>query len=82
VTVQWEEVDGEVIAVDRRNSRYLGANRTATVLWRLLVGGATLPELAGALTNRWGIDEALATRDAEALVRSLQTAGLIVTETR
>ena len=76
--VQWREVDGEVVAVDLRNSRYMAANASATGLWPLLARGTTLPELSAALVQRWSLTEEVARRDAEQLVTWLGETGLLL----
>ena len=73
----WREIDGELVAVDLGASAYLGANPSGTLLWRLLVDGATLDELAGALVERFGIDSERAHTDADAFVGSLAARGLL-----
>jgi hypothetical protein len=78
--VQWREVQGEVIAVDLRNSRYLSVNRSGALLWPLLWRGTTITELARVLMDRWSLDEPVAHRDADRLVGWLHDAGLLVTE--
>jgi hypothetical protein len=77
--VSWREVQGEVIAVDSHNARYLGTNESAALLWPMLARGTTVDELAGALTERWTLPAQRAHADAEALVRWLGDAGLLLT---
>lgn len=76
--VRWREVDGEIVAVDLRNSRYMAANPSATALWPLLDRGTTLHELSVALSDRWSLPEEIARRDAERLVAWLREAGLLL----
>ena len=76
--VQWREVDGEVVAVDLRNSLYMAANASATVLWPLLARGTTLSELTASLVQRWSLAEEVARRDAEQLVAWLRDMGLLL----
>jgi len=39
--IDWREIDGEVVVLDRRERRYLAVHRSATVLWPALVEGTT-----------------------------------------
>jgi hypothetical protein len=69
-----------VIAVHLRNSRYLTVNPSAALLWPLLYRGTTVAELAGALIDRWGLEEHRAWADADGLVTCLRRAGLLIIE--
>lgn len=76
--VEAREVDGELVIYDLARRRYLGGNRTAARLWPLLLEGADLDTLTGALESEYGIDSGTARRDAEAFVSSLRTHGLLM----
>ena len=67
----WRSVESEIVVLDQRDSTYLAVNRTGSVLWPLLAEGATRPELAAALVERFGIDEARAATDVDAFVEFL-----------
>jgi hypothetical protein len=73
----WREIEGELVAVDVDASAYLGANASGTLLWQLLAEGATLPRLAEALVERFGIEPDRAQADAEAFVGQLTARGLL-----
>lgn len=73
----WREIEGELVAVDVDASAYLGANPSGTLLWQLLAEGATLPRLAEALVERFGIEPERAQADAEAFVGQLAARGLL-----
>lgn len=64
----WRSVESEIVVLDQRDSTYLAVNRTGSVLWPLLVEGATRAQLAAALVDRFGIDEARAATDVDAFV--------------
>jgi hypothetical protein len=78
--LHWREIKGELLVVDVRNSRYLSVNRTGAVLWPLLARGATQPELADALCERWPVERAQAERDARGLVGWLEDQRLLLAE--
>ncbi|MGO9900478.1 MAG: PqqD family peptide modification chaperone [Solirubrobacteraceae bacterium] len=75
--VMWREVDGEVLALVLDHSEYVAANRSATALWRMLEHGATSRALAGALSQRWGLDPDRALVDAQGFVGELDQQGLL-----
>lgn len=59
----WSEVDGEVIVLDTATATYHSVQGAGLVLWPMLVEGTTPAALAGALRDRFGIDERSATTD-------------------
>ncbi len=75
--VDWKRVDGEIVALDLVQSRYLAVNATGTALWGSLAEGATREELAGLLVAAHGIAPSRAREDADAFVAWLQTEGLL-----
>ena len=64
-TLEWREIDGELVALQAESSLYLAANPAATVLWKRLDAGATRDQLCEALVDAYGIDAELARRDVE-----------------
>ena len=78
--LEWRTVDGEVILLDVRTSRYFAANRTAAALWPVLVKGATRDELAAQVAVRYDISAGQATADVDALVAQLTEQGLLEPE--
>lgn len=76
-TVEWREVEGEIVALDLDSSEYLAVNRTGTVIWPLLVEGTTREELATQLADRYRVDRASAERDVDAFVDTLTERGLL-----
>ena len=75
--LHWREVDGEVIALEARNSTYIAANGAGTVLWRALVQGSTRDGLADELVRVYGIDRERALADADGFVGVLSEQGLL-----
>jgi Coenzyme PQQ synthesis protein D (PqqD) len=75
--LHWREVDDEIVALEARGATYLAANRSGTLLWRMLARGATSNELAAALVDAYGIDPAAAAADADRFVEQVREAGLL-----
>lgn len=75
--VAWREFGGEGILLDLRSSRYLSANASATLLWRLLDSGTTQAELEAALVAEFAIDERRARDDVERFLTSCRERDLL-----
>jgi hypothetical protein len=69
--VHWREIDGEVIALETRASRYVATNGAGTVLWRALLAGSTREGLADELVREYGIDRERALADADRFLDTL-----------
>jgi hypothetical protein len=76
-SVEWREVEGEVIAVDVRTSEYLAINPTGAVLWRVLEVGATRGELAERLVASFDVEPDVAARDVGEFLAVLEERGLL-----
>jgi hypothetical protein len=76
-SVEWREVEGEVIAVDVRTSEYLAINPTGAVLWRTLQGGATRSGLAERLVATFDVEPDAAARDVGEFLAVLEARGLL-----
>ena len=63
--VRWQEVEGELVAVDLRESLYFGSNASGLLLWRALAEGASREELVARLTDAWAISEERAGADVD-----------------
>ncbi len=75
--VTWRDVDGEVVALDLEASTYFSANTTGSLLWPLLVRGATRTELTDALTGSYEVAPERAASDVEAYIASLDALGVL-----
>jgi hypothetical protein len=75
--VDWREVDGELIALERSAAVYLAGNESATILWRALSRGTTDAALADLLVERYGISEEVASADVERFLAGLRSRGLL-----
>jgi hypothetical protein len=75
--IHWREIDGEIIALEARGSRYVAANGAGAVLWRALIGGTTREGLADELVRAYGIDRERALADAGRFVDALAEQDLL-----
>jgi hypothetical protein len=75
--VDWREVDGELIALERSEAVYLAGNESATILWRALAGGTTDAALADLLVAKYGISQDVARADVEQFLAGLRSRGLL-----
>jgi hypothetical protein len=78
--LDWREVEGDVVVLDLRESRYLAINRTGQVLWSALAEGATRDELTERLVEAFGIDRAQAAADVDAFTSELESRDLLLHE--
>jgi hypothetical protein len=69
--VEWRELDGEIVALDRQRSEYLAVNRTGAAVWPLLAQGASREELVERMTERFDVEGETAERDLQAFLDSL-----------
>jgi hypothetical protein len=53
--LEWREVEGEIVALDLRTSRYLAVNRSGARLWSILATGATREQLVARLVEIYGV---------------------------
>lgn len=75
--LEWREVEGEIVALDLRESTYLSVNKTGTALWPHLTAGASRDELVAVLASRYGVDTEAAARDVDAFLHTLEEKGLL-----
>ena len=76
-SVEWRELEQEVVAVDTRRSIYMAMNRSGAILWPALLEGTTLDELVDRLSESYGLDRDAAQRDVDAFVRALDEQDLL-----
>jgi hypothetical protein len=72
-----ETVAGETVLLDPVGDRYLRLNATGAALWNLLAEPRAPEELARALADRHGVDEAIAARDAGIFLDALRVRDLV-----
>ncbi len=75
--LHWREIDGEIIALESRASRYVATNGAGTVLWRALLAGTTRDGLADELVREYGIDRQRAVADADRFLDTLTELDLL-----
>ena len=75
VDVHWREIDGEVVGLEARQSTYLAANQSGSLLWRELAAGTTREQLAGELVRAYGIEPDRAAADVERFLDALDGPG-------
>ena len=75
--IDWREIDGEVVILDRREGRYLAVNPSGTVLWPALVEGASEDSLVDRLAGRYSIDRDRARADVREFLDWLTGQGLL-----
>jgi hypothetical protein len=73
----WQEIDGELVILDLKNSVYLTTNAAGAVIAKLLTEERTVDELSGALVATFGIENDIARRDTEAFVKQLKDKRLL-----
>ena len=78
--LDWREVEGELVALDLRESRYLAINHTGQVLWAALAEGSTEDGLIERLIEAFGIEPGQAAADVAAFATELDSRGLLVSE--
>jgi Coenzyme PQQ synthesis protein D (PqqD) len=78
--VHWQEIDGELIALEARASTYLAANEPGTLLWRALATGSTRSALAAKLVEHYGIEFDRALADTDAFIAQVAAHGLLETD--
>jgi hypothetical protein len=74
----WRELDGEIVALDTKESIYFAIGGFGTTLWPLLVSGATKRDLVMEITSTF--DDAppeQAAGDVDEFITSLSELGLI-----
>jgi hypothetical protein len=75
--VEWREVDGEIVALDRVAGEYFAVTGSGTLLWRQLVEGSTTDALAETLVARFALERDAALRDVERFVAALDSRGIL-----
>lgn len=73
-----ETVDGETTIVDLEKGVYYALNGSGSLIWDEVISGAPQAEVAGVVTQSFGIAEDEADRAVDDLIGELAEAGLIV----
>jgi uncharacterized cysteine cluster protein YcgN (CxxCxxCC family) len=75
--IAWQQVEGEVVVLDLRSSRYLSINGTGALLWHRLIEGADREQLAEDLTARHDVPHERALRDVTEFVDHCVSLGIL-----
>jgi hypothetical protein len=78
---EWREIEGEIVAVDTRDSVYLAVNPSGTLLWPALARGATVDSLTQALVERYELAPEDAEEDVQTFVQTLKDRKLLDSNT-
>lgn len=76
-TVEWRLVEGEIVALDLRDSMYLAINAAGADLWPLLVEGSTRDALVEKLVEEYAIEAAVAEPDVDVFLDMLRGRDLV-----
>lgn len=75
--IEWRAVSGEVVALDLESSAYLSVNDTGSLLWPLVVTGATENQLVEALLSNFDVAGDQARADVAEFVARLRSLSLV-----
>ena len=75
--VEWRRVGGEVVVLDVGSSAYMAVNDTGTILWPLVVEGATESRLVDELATHFHVEPEQAASDVKAFVDQLRSLSLV-----
>lgn len=78
-TVEWRDIDGDIVILGEAHRNYMTLNASGAVLWRALAGGATRAQLEQELESAFGSEVEDASVDVEAFLEALREKGLLVT---
>jgi hypothetical protein len=76
-SLEWREIEDEVIAIDTRTSSYLSANGSGLVIWRELAEGTTRELLIERIVETFGIETDRAAADVDHFLSDLRSRGLL-----
>ncbi len=73
----WQEVDGEVIILDSKTSKYFRLNGTGAILWSMLETGAARADMIKRLLDTFDVEREVAAADVDAFLDALRTRRLL-----
>jgi len=73
----WRAVDGRVVGLDLRSSRYFSLNDTAAMLWESLHSEVEPSALADRLVSEFHVERDAAQSDVASFLAQLQDEGLL-----
>ena len=71
------QVDGETLALDRRNSVIHQFNQTASHIWELCDGKMSIEEMVADFSETFDVDLAVATKDVTTIVKQFKELELL-----
>lgn len=75
--LDWRRIEGEVLALDSATQEYVLLNRSAALLWEMLVHGSTREDLVNRLAAEYRLDHRRACADVDVLLGQLGERGLV-----
>ncbi len=75
--VDFRVVHDEIVVLDVRSDLYLALNPTAALIWTMLSNKGTLEEVVAELTDRFGIENSVATTELHRHLDDLVARGLL-----
>jgi hypothetical protein len=75
--VLWRELDGEAILLDPQSGYSYSLNAVGTLIWIMLDGTHSLEDIAGAICEKYEVEQAQAIQDIDHLVMDLRTCKLL-----
>lgn len=75
--LEWREIEGEIVALDLRQSVYLAITKSGTLLWPALLKGASRQELVARLREEFEIEGDVASADVDAFLHELSKHDLL-----
>ena len=76
-SIEWREIDGEIVLLDRRVSECIALNHAGSLLWPPIAEGTTRDCLVGMLVGRFGITTEQASADVDAFLADLTRRGFL-----
>ena len=76
-TLQWSEVDSEVVILDRTLGELLRLNEVAGFIWKQLDGNRSAQEIAERISHRFATDARSAARDVRDFLHQLRSLELV-----
>lgn len=73
----WQELDGEIVVLDLRSSKYYVINGSGTRLWERLAANASTEDLALELETTYALPPATAREHVSDFVSDLERKGLL-----
>ena len=71
------QLDGETVALDRRNGLIHQFNQTASRIWEQCDGKMSIKEIVADFSETFDVDFAVATKDVTAIVKQLKSLELL-----